>query len=154
MALEDDIALFEKVPTLAALGKQALRVLAIGAEPRKLQAGAVLYYAGDAADGGYLVQRGELLIEPGTRSGGEEYSAGPGTLLGELSLIADTISSDTAIAREPTVVIRISRSLFHKTLQGYPAAARRLRDMMAGRLERSTGDLKAMRERMMRKDKR
>ena len=50
--------------TLAALGKQALRVLAIGAEPRKLQAGAVLYYAGDAADGGYLVQRGELLIEP------------------------------------------------------------------------------------------
>ena len=55
MGLEDDIALFEQVPPLAALGKQALRILAIGAETRRLQSGAVLFYAGELADGGYVI---------------------------------------------------------------------------------------------------
>ncbi len=36
MAIDDDIAFFERVPTLSVLGKQALRVLAIGAETRQL----------------------------------------------------------------------------------------------------------------------
>ena len=62
MNLEDEIAIFERVPTFAALGKQALQVLAIGAETRNLPSGAVLFYAGELADGGYLVQDGSLLI--------------------------------------------------------------------------------------------
>jgi len=32
MALEDDIAFFEQVPTFAVLGRQALRILAIGGD--------------------------------------------------------------------------------------------------------------------------
>jgi CRP-like cAMP-binding protein len=64
MALEHDIAFFEQVPIFAVLGKQALRILAIGAETRHLQSGAVLFYAGELADGGYVVQKGSLLLEP------------------------------------------------------------------------------------------
>ena len=41
----------------------------------------------------------------------------------------------TAIAKEPTIVIRISRSLFRKMLEGYPAAAVTLRDIMTRRLD-------------------
>lgn len=139
MALEDDIAFFEQVPTLAALGKQALRVLAIGAETRHLQSGAVLFYAGELTDGGYIVQEGALQVEPG--GGGTEYVIGPGTLLGEPSLLTDAVSPVTAIALEPTVVVRISRNLFRKMLEGYPAAAKRLRDMMAERLGEWTHEL-------------
>ena len=144
MTIEDDIAFFEKVPTLAALGKQALRVLAIGAETRQLQSGAVLFYAGELADGGYIVQEGSLTLEPGTASGGREYSVGPGTLLGELALVAETVSPVTAIAREPTVLIRISRSLFRKMLEGYPGAAQRMRDIMAERVDGFTRELTAV----------
>src|SRR5690606_24247822 len=132
MTLEDDIAFFEQVPTLAALGKQALRVLAIGAETRHLQSGAVLFYAGELTDGGYIVQEGALQIESG--SGGREFVVGPGTLLNELSLLTDAVSPVTAIAIEPTVLVRLSRNLFRKTLEGYPAAAKRLRDVMAERV--------------------
>ena len=64
MSLEDDIAFFEQVPTLAALGRQALRVLAVGAETRHLPSGAVLFYSGEPADGGYIVFEGELLLKP------------------------------------------------------------------------------------------
>ena len=40
MSLEDDIDFFEQVPTFAVLGKQALRILAIGAETKRLPSGA------------------------------------------------------------------------------------------------------------------
>ena len=135
MGLEDDVAFFERVPPLAALGKQALRILAIGAETRHLQSGAVLFYAGELADGGYVVQEGSLLLEPGTLSEGKEIIAGPGTLVGELALLTDMVCQATAIAKEPTTVIRISRSLFRKMLEGYPAVAEKLRDSMAERLQ-------------------
>ena len=144
MALDDDIAFFERVPTLAVLGKQALRILAIGAETRSLQSGAVLFYAGELADGGYVVQEGSLTLEPNSPLEGKEYTAGPGTLLGELALLTDTVCPATATAQEPTVVIRISRSLFRKMLEGYPAAAKKMREMMAERVDgwtRELGDL-------------
>jgi CRP-like cAMP-binding protein len=153
MALDDDIAFFERVPTFAVLGKQALRILAIGAETRHLQSGAVLFYAGELADGGYVVQRGSLLLDPGTLSEGREVIAGPGTLVGELSLLAEMVSPATAIAQEPTIVVRISRSLFRKMLEGYPAAAKKLHDIMAERLDASTRELERVRQAMDRDDK-
>jgi CRP-like cAMP-binding protein len=141
LTIEDDIAFLEKVPTLSVLGKQALRVLAIGAETRQLHSGAVLFYAGELADGGYIVQQGSMTLEPAT---GKEYSVGPGTLVGELALLTDTISPVTAIAREPTVLVRISRSLFRKMLEGYPGSAQRMRDVMAERVDAWTRELSAV----------
>ncbi len=148
MSLEDDIAFFEQVPSLAVLGRHALRILAIGAETRHLQSGAVLFYAGELADGGYIVQEGSLLMEPGTLSESNEFSVGRGTLVGELALLTDLVCPATAIAKEPTVVIRISRSLFRKMLEGYPDAAAKLRDIMAERLDISTRELGAVKQAM------
>jgi CRP-like cAMP-binding protein len=141
MSLEHDIAFFEQVPSFAVLGKPALRILAIGAETRQLPSGAVLFYAGELADGGYVVQEGSLLLEPNAPLQGEPFTAGPGTLVGELALLTDTVCASTAIAKGPTVVIRISRSLFKKMLEGYPAAAVKLRDIMTGRLDAWTREL-------------
>ena len=135
MSLEEDIAFFERVPALAALGKQALRILAIGAETRHLHSGDVLFYAGELADGGYIVQEGSLLLERGTLAEGNEITVGRGTLVGELALLTNTVCQATAIAKEPTVVVRISRNLFRKMLEGYPAAAETLRDIMTERLQ-------------------
>jgi len=148
MGLDDDIAFFEQVPTLAVLGKQALRILAIGAESRSLQTGAVLFYAGELADGGYVVQEGSLEMEPNSPLEGQQFTVGPGTLLGELALLTDMVCPATAIAKEPTVVIRISRSLFRKMLEGYPAAAKKMRDMMAERVDGWTRELNGVKREM------
>jgi CRP-like cAMP-binding protein len=141
MSLEHDIAFFEQVPSFAVLGKPALRILAIGAETKQLPSGAVLFYAGELADGGYVVQEGLLLLEPNSPREGEQFTAGPGTLVGELALLTDTVCAATAIAKGPTVVIRISRSLFKKMLEGYPAAAVKMRDIMTARLDVWTREL-------------
>ncbi|MSO67698.1 MAG: Crp/Fnr family transcriptional regulator [Pseudolabrys sp.] len=151
MSLESDIAFFEGVPTFSVLGKQALRILAIGAEAKQLQSGAVLFYAGHPADAGYIVQEGSLLLEPGTPSEGKEIIVGRGTLVGELALLTEMVSPATATANETTVVIRISRSLFRKMLESYPAAAVQLRDIMAGRLNSWERELRIVRSAMDKK---
>jgi CRP-like cAMP-binding protein len=148
MSLEDDIAFFEQVPIFAALDRQALRILAIGAEARQLSSGAVLFYAGELADGGYIVQDGTLQLEPGTFAEGKEITVGPGTLVGELALLTDAVCQATAIAKEPVTVIRISRSLFRKMLEGYPEAAVTLRGMLSERLDAWTRELGSVKRAM------
>ncbi len=152
MSLEDDIAFFTQVPTLAVLGKDALRILAIGAESRNLPSGAILFYAGELADGGYIVQDGLILLEPGTLQEGKEVTVGRGTLIGELALLTDMVCPATAIAKEPTTVIRITRNLFKKMLEGYPDAALKLRDIMAARVDEWTRDLVAVQKVMDKKN--
>ena len=148
MSVESDIALFERVPTFAALGKRALRILAIGAETRQLPNGAVLFYAGELTDGGYVVQQGSLLLQPNSPQEGPQITVGPGTLVGEMALLTDTVCATTAIAKGPTVVIRISRSLFRKMLESYPVAAQKLRDIVAGRVNEWTRDLEGVKSKL------
>ena len=108
----------------------------------------MLFYAGELADGGYVVQEGSLLLEPNSPLEGEQFTAGPGSLVGELALLTDTVCAATAIAKGPTVVIRISRSLFRKMLEGYPAAAQNLRDMVAERVDGWTRELGGVKQAM------
>src|SRR3984893_17584902 len=105
MSIEDDIAHFERVPTLAVLGREALRILAIGAENRYVHDGVALFKEGESADAAYVVQEGSFeLAMPGVA---EPSIAGVGVLIGELALITETKRSATATAREPSTVIRI-----------------------------------------------
>jgi len=152
VGIEDDIAFFERVPTLRMLGRTALRILAIGAESRYVHSGETLFNSGDPSDCGYVVQEGSFRLESKTNSN-EEVAVGPGTLLGEIALIAETRRPATAIAREPSTVIRISRSLFMRMLEGYPEAAQLLREQFATRIAQSAGDLGSVRSMMDASDK-
>ena len=137
MSIEDDVALLERVPTLRPLGTTALRMLAIGSEQREYARGDFLFNAGDDADAGYIVQRGAFRVE----DGGAEIIAGPGALIGELALIVAMRRPSSAVAIEPTTVIRVARSLFQRVLESDPAAARRLRDELATRTSQLASDI-------------
>lgn len=119
------------------LGDSSLRMLAIGSEQRDFNAGEVLFKVGDAADAGYVVQRGTFRLE----EGGAEIIAGPGALIGELALIVAMKRPSTATALERGSVIRVARSLFQRVLESDPAAARRLRDELALRTSQLASDI-------------
>ena len=144
MTIEDDIAFLERIPIFRRLGSGALRIVAIGAESYSVEAGQVLFTVGETADGGYIIQRGSFSLS--TERGNEsEVVAGPGTLLGEMSLIAETKRPATARAREDSVVLRISRSMFLRMLEGYPDAAQRLRELLASRADQWSRDVENVR---------
>ena len=144
MGIEDDIAFIERVPTLRMLGREALRILAIGAESRSVRKGEVLFLAGETADCGYVIQEGSFRLVSNSKPIGEVI-AGPGTLLGELALISEMKRPATATANEPSTVIRISRSLFLKMLEGYPHAAHVLRDQIVARAQQALTEMSDVR---------
>jgi CRP-like cAMP-binding protein len=145
MAIEDDINFFEKVPTLSMLGRGALRILAIGAESRYVHSGETLFAVGDDANGGYVVQEGSFRLSPRGGDPAKSIRVGIGTLLGELALFTETMRPVTATALEPSTVLCIPRPLFLKMLDGYPDAAVRLREILAGRTDESERDLQRLR---------
>jgi CRP-like cAMP-binding protein len=129
MTIQDDIAFLERIPTFAQLGFSALQIVAIGSETKHLADGETLFRAGETTDAGYLIQEGSLrLTMHDPKRSNPSITFGPGALIGELALITETVCPATAVAVEPTTLIRISRSLFRKVLEGFPEAARLMRD--------------------------
>lgn len=147
MSIDDEITFLERIPMLGVLGRAALRVIAIGSETRQIGAGDILFVAGEVADAAYVVQAGSFSLSPNSTTGAaRDIVVGRGLLLGELALMTETLRPATATALEPSAVIRISRSLFLKMLDGYPDAARRLRDSMMAKAEQTARDLGAVRD--------
>ena len=143
MTVEDDIGLLERTPTLSLLGRQSLRILAIGAETRYVHSGALLFRAGDEAEGAFVVQAGRFSLAASTD--GNSVTVGPCTLLGELALFTETRRPATARALEPSTVLCIPRQLFVRMLDSFPEAARKLREILAARLDESARDMSNLR---------
>ncbi len=141
MTIEDDVKFLERVPFLRLVGRSGLRILAIGAEQRYVHGGEILFHKNTTADSAYVVQEGSIRMGTERDEGAFSFNAGPGTLLAEMAMIAETRYSMTATALTPSTVLRVTRSLFLKMLEGYPDAARRLRDHLAEEAERSGVDL-------------
>jgi CRP-like cAMP-binding protein len=141
MSVEDDIEFFQRVPTLNQLSRQALRVLAIGAQSRYVHGGEILFKAGDQAEGAFVIQEGRFQLSPAGSADDKEVQVGPGTLLGETALVTESKRPATATAVEPATVVFISRKLFLKMLDSFPETARKLRDLFVGRLQQTTGEL-------------
>src|SRR5438270_655321 len=89
MSIDDDIGFFQRVPTLNLLSRQALRVLAIGAQSRYVHGGEILFNAGERAEGAFVIQEGRFLLTPGDAGDGRDVQVGPHTLLGDVALVTE-----------------------------------------------------------------
>lgn len=145
MSLESDIAVLSKVPLLAGLSGDQLRLLAFGAEHRRLRAGEILFRMGARADAGFVVAAGRIVLVAG-RPGHEKQvaEADPGMVLGEIALLTDTRRPATATAETDCDVIRITRTLFRRMLEEYPEIAFDLHQRLTADLARMTDDILAL----------
>ncbi len=132
MSLDDDVRNLARNATLGVLEPDALRLLAFSAETRLLRAGDTLFRQGEAGDGGYFVLSGAIALEP--EGGGPIHVAGPSALIGELALLTELPRPATAVAREPSSVLRLPRTLIHRVLGEHPVSAARLQQALAQNL--------------------
>jgi len=146
VSIEDDIAVLEQVPMLRALGRSALRMIALGAESRELEPGDMLFRPGEKVDSAYVVQDGEFQLSADPAKSGRPITAGPGAMLGEFSLMAESAKPLCAVAQGPCTVIRIPRNMFLKILEDDGFAATRLRDYVAQRAQRSLAEIDRIRQ--------
>ena len=125
MALIDDISLLSSVPLFAGLSDDKLRLMAFGAERRRVVEGQTLFREGASADCGFVVASGAFRLTTIARDGSlrDEGLAQAGTLLSELAMISPVERKFTATAEEDSEVIRINRPLFRRMLEEYPDVA-------------------------------
>jgi CRP-like cAMP-binding protein len=143
MGLEDDVAKLARNAMFATLETDALRLLAFSAETRILRAGDVLFRRDEPSNGGYVVLSGSIALDASDRGAPTARILRPPALIGELALLTPTVRPATAIAREASSVLRISRPIFHRVLSEFPASAAQLRQSLAERLTQFTGELDA-----------
>jgi CRP-like cAMP-binding protein len=146
MALDDDIALLARQPLLSLMERDALRLLAFAAESRILRAGDVLFRVGEPSDGAVLVISGAVALDSREDGQPAQEIVGPGALIGETALFAAVARPVTAIAREPTQVMRLSRSVMRRVLAESPASAEAIAAAVAQRLQGFVGQLTAVQE--------
>ena len=110
-----------------------------------LRAGDVLFRRDEISNGGFVVLSGSIAMDASDHGATARIVRPPG-LIGDLALLTQTRRPATAIAREPSTVLRISRPLFHRVLQEFPDSAERLRQSLSARLGQFLGELGAVRE--------
>jgi len=146
MALEDDLRNLSRVPFFAALEPDARRLVAFSAETRILRSCDVLFRKGEPSDGAYVLMQGSVVLDAQDNGAADFEVSLPYSLIGEVALISDTLRPATAIARQPTTVLKIPRRLFHRVLNEYPSSAQALRQMIETRLADFTQHLDKLRE--------
>ena len=138
MALDDHIRILSAVRLFEGFTQDQLRLLAFGAEAMRLPPERKIYREDDEADSAYIVVKGRVSLyreQDGERV--EITSVGPGAMLGELALIADTRRLTSAEAATDAEVLRLNRSMFRRILEEYPDTAQALHT-------RITEDLQAL----------
>ena len=122
---------FASAPLFAELPRDRLETLAAGARVHQLEVGDKLFVAGDPGTTVYVIQDGEVEVQIlGPRRRQLILAiAGPGTSVGELSLLDEGPRSATVVATKPTEALSISRDDLIRLLREdseYMAAVLRL----------------------------
>lgn len=146
MALDDDIALLARQPLLSLMERDALRLVAFAAESRILRAGDVLFRVGEPSDGAVLVVSGAIALNSREDGQPAEEIVGSGGLIGEIALFTAVVRPVTAIAREPTQVMRLSRSVMRRVLAESPDSAQAVAAAISERLRNFVGELTAVQD--------
>ena len=136
MALDDDISILSAVGLFEGFTQEQLRLLAFGAETTMLHADQKLYREDDVADSAYIVVSGRIVLY--REQNGERIpisTVGPGTMLSELALIADTSRLTSAYAEVDSEVLRLGRKMFRRILEEYPELAVQLHQRISEQIQ-------------------
>lgn len=134
MSLEDDIRLLRSLAIFQAFEPEALRILAFSAARRGFRPGDTLFRRGEPSDGGFVILQGSVVCDPSDDGRPSAFVFGPGCLIGESALLALTERPATALAREATLVLFVSRELMTRVLEAHPQTAAAVHRLQARRI--------------------
>jgi CRP/FNR family transcriptional regulator, cyclic AMP receptor protein len=119
--------------------------LFISATSVKLNSDEVLFLAGDAGNGCYRVEDGLLKVTMVSRGGSERILAflGPGSIVGELSIIDGLPRSASVVAVRAATLSFLSRAAFEDFARKHPEIYKFLLTMIATRLRETDAALAA-----------
>jgi len=127
MSIETELLILKRLPLFRCIADEQLRLVVFGSERQRLREGRELYRENQPADCAYVVLSGQIdLFRPQTENQPVLRSVLPGAMTGEMALLARTKRPVSAMAAKESEVLRISRNVFHRILDEYPAISQHL----------------------------
>jgi sigma-B regulation protein RsbU (phosphoserine phosphatase) len=133
-------ASIRRVPLLASLPPEEIDYLADTLRSFEVPAGTLLLQEDAAGDRLYIVLDGQVEIIKALRTDAERSLGlrGPGTFLGEMSLLSETHRSTASVRASTTLeLLEMTRADFDALLQRQPGLTRNLLQMLSARLNES-----------------
>lgn len=120
---DEAIAQFAGFDLFAAFSDEQLKLMAFVSEARVLEAGDVLYQAGETADGAYVLASGRMEAVHTPEDGGGRYAIVPPALIGEIGLMLTRPRATSIVAQARSELLFVPREPFLKLLRGDPGLA-------------------------------
>jgi CRP-like cAMP-binding protein len=112
------VELIESVPMFCRLGRHEREQVAQLLDEVDVPAGKVLMRQGDTGREMFVVVSGRFKVE---RDGRQISEGGPGSVLGEMSLISEGARTATVTATEPSKLLVAGHREFHALMDDHPA---------------------------------
>lgn len=133
MTFSDELANISRIPLFSVFDPGSVNALAFRSETRVLRTGDILYRRDDISDGGFILSAGAIELYAQEDSA-PSFIVRPWALIGEMALIVESTRPVTAIAAEPSTVLKIARPQFLDLLARHPDTAIRVRGLLCDRL--------------------
>ncbi|GCE28004.1 hypothetical protein KDA_34880 [Dictyobacter alpinus] len=134
---EDALA---RVDLFSSLDKKELQALAKSCQERSYSAGSVIIAQGDTGVGLYIVTAGNVRItrnKDADRGDEDLGTQGPGSVLGEMSLLDDLPRSATATAVDDVTALLVPVWEFRSFLRNHPDVSLKLLSVLSRRLRKA-----------------
>ena len=140
--LDQKIELLQKVPLFIGLSEAQLSVIAAGGQKAFFETGENLISKGETGNASYLImsgkatcpkiENGEILVE----------DLWPGTLVGELGMLVETVHSLTVCAKERVRALAFERETFRALMEEHPSIAKHISEKLLVRLHVLAAELR------------
>lgn len=142
--LESKIGLFENLPIFRGLTRKQLGSIVDVATKAFFNEGDYLLTRNQPGHSAFLIITGSArcLHFPGTPSTGEPV--GPGSLLGEMAMLVDTVHALSVQATERVRAVAIHREALKRAMLQEPAIAQTISDNLLERLHGFAGELRRL----------
>lgn len=140
------IDLLKDVPIFSELSEEALQDLASKSRKHTFKKNTILMPEGETGECLYVIESGTVKVFVGDEEGRELvlYQEGPGTCIGDISLLDDAPRSASIVTLEKTTAWSISKNDFLNCIKNNPAMSLGIIRTLTRRLRDATGGIRSL----------
>jgi CRP/FNR family cyclic AMP-dependent transcriptional regulator len=146
--LDTKIELLRQVPLFLGITEEQLGAIAAIAQKTFFQEGENLITDGQSGDTAFLIMTGKAGYARTEHGEVLDEDLWPGTLVGELAMLVETVHNITVTAKERLRALAIHREAFRGVMEQHPALAQHISEKLLVRLHGLAADLRKVDSRL------
>jgi CRP-like cAMP-binding protein len=146
--LDQKIELLQQVPLFAGLSEELLNAAASAGQKAFFEAGQNIITEGETGNTAFLIITGKAGCSRIEGSDVVEEDLWPGTLVGELGMLVETVHAVTVTAKERLRALAFHREAFRAAMEEHPSLAQHISEKLLVRLHGLAADIRKVDSRL------